>query len=320
MRRVLPSLLALALACRDDPPASREAAPASSASKPSIAATAVACSPDHAALHRERYAGFCVDPQLVGEHELATIGGPATRGKPDAAVQFTIDGMGLQVFPERFATDPETIRSEVQDEIDKQRAIAEANGERAPDRFVLAIDRRVAMRVVHATGVALVEAGLPTGTIALASKERTPPAVHPEIYAKLAPRYFGEELDMRVLEVSRALDPLVAGCPALDEAFSAAKLVANDQQCTALTNALPDAFVACGCPETEPEIMTWVQLAANGEADKPLVQLLPIELAIATSAGEITATTWGEFVTAHANSLARIEVIRPLPSAPPPAG
>jgi hypothetical protein len=276
---------------------------------------ASACEPDHAAAHRQRYAGFCVDARAVtGILELATIGGPATHGKPPEGIEFTLGPIGLEDSAERSVTDAAGIREVVHDAVAVSRAIAEDKGKPAPDQFVLVIDSRASMSWVDRTARALVEVGFTRGHLALASSERTPPPVHPDIYARIVEQIKGERPDEIGLVAAGALERLVGGCTSADSLFRSLQDVPPDQRCTVLMKGLPDAFVECGCPATEPEIMTWVQLTSTGAADAPLQRFVTVEFVSAPDAPPRADGTWGEFVTAHADGLARIEI----PPVPPP--
>lgn len=305
MRAASVLLASLLFGCSDDAPSSTSTpAGRSDADAPHVDA-AKGCAPGHAAAHRERYAGLCRGDVELASDRLAPIQGSASDGSALEGVRIVVTTVGVD-SPGTPAIAPAEIEAEVARQIGSAQQKAADEGKPPPTRFVLEIDREAPMTVVDDTARALIAAGFAEGVFALAADEPSPAPVHPEIHRRLAPTIEGLDPADRATTIAREIEKLVGDCTAVAEAFSLVATHAPHERCKALTNALPDAFVACGCPATEPEIMTLIQVVYG--MDTRYVHAQPVRLVLSPTPFDREEKLWGELVASRGNGLAKLEI------------
>lgn len=278
----LASLLLLA-ACREDAPTPVAAPPTTTSAKE--------CGPTWATAHRERWAGVCTAPSLVDSTRLATSAGAVPTDDPEGMyIRIGPDGVGPgEALPFAAKTYAERLR----EEIEKSRQMAEGKGEPWAGRFVLDIDRDAPLAVVDWVARALVAEKVEQGWIAFASDRRTKAPVHPELYARMKAQIETARPEERAMHAARAIEPIAAKCKPVNAAFASLAAMPGDERCEVLLARLADAFVECGCPDTEPEIMTWVQMLF-GPADVPRAAYRELRVVIDPSLPARADVTWGE--------------------------
>jgi len=242
---------------------------------------------------------------------LATVGWDAAQtdfpeGLP---IRITATGVAINLDPEPF--DEDRFRAALREQIDKSKAMADAKGEPWTNRLVLAIDRDAKMAVVdRAVRVAIAEK-LDQAVLVLASaNRRTPAAVHPALYEAQRTALEKVPPTERAMHVARTLETLVAQCEPARDVFKAIAMVSPTERCPTMTNGLADAFVKCGCPAVEAEIMTSVQVL-GGPVDTPILLAHPVRLVADPAIGP-RPETWAQFVAEHREPIAELRV--------PPAG
>ena len=262
------SVAVFVMACTGDAPT----VTTSAASEPGRApepATAKACGPAQQEDLSRSLVGTCTEPSTILVPPLATATwAPVAELEPVGVhVVITPDGVGFG-GNDPVAWSAEEFRVRLQEDLDKSREMQEAKGETFTPRFVLAIHRDARLSAIDPVLRELAAAKVDRGFLALASgtRPRTSPPRHPTIYAGYVAELESRDPTERAVYAARKMEPLAKRCPALEVAFRNAATTDGPSRCETLMAAAAAAIVECGCPEYEPELVSWLQVLA-GPAD-----------------------------------------------------
>jgi hypothetical protein len=288
----LASLLAMIVtACTSDAPVSATAA----APEP---ATARECGPAQQEDLTRALVGTCTEPSLLETKPLAiATWAPVAELEPDGfAVMITPDGIGISGNVPA-AWNELDFRAQLRNANEKARQIAEATGKTFTPRFVLAIHRDTRLSAVDPVLHALATEKVDRGFLAFASgtRPRTSPPRHPELYAAYVADVESQDAFERAAYLAKKLEPLAVRCPALQVGFHAVAATDGPSRCATLMTAAASAIVECGCPEYEPELVSWLQVMV-GPADAAHLHVDAVELAPTKAIEADAATTWGTFI------------------------
>jgi hypothetical protein len=287
-------------ACTPDAPAPSSASASAPAPEP---ATAKQCGPAQLDDLRRSLVGTCATPSLIDVAPLAiAMWAPVAELEPVGVhVLVTPDGVGVGGEPK--AWDEPDFRTRVREDLATARDMWDDEAGSFTPRFVLAIHRDTHLADVAPVLRALVAENVDRGFLAFGSgsRPRTSPPRHPEIYKSyLAEIESVGAASERATYLARKVEPLAEKCPALARGFENAATTEGPQRCEKLMRDAADAIIGCGCPDYEPELVSWLQILV-GPADAAHLHIDAIELAPATAvpAGAQAPkpnTTWGAYV------------------------
>jgi len=274
MARLASLFTVFVTACTSDAPASATAAAPEHA-------TAKECGPVQQEDLRRALVGTCTEPSTILVPPLATaMWEPAAELEPHGfQVVISPDGVALAGSMPAAWNEPD-FRVRVRDELEKAGQMAEGKGETFTPRFVLAIDRNTPLSDIDPVLRALVAEKIDRGFLAFASgtRPRTSSPRHPVLYASALAELERQDPFARASFVANKLEPFALRCPALQQGFQNVATTDGPTRCETLMTEAAAAIVECGCPDFEPELVSWLQVLA-GPADEAHLHVDAIELA-----------------------------------------
>jgi len=247
-------------------------------------------------LEQELLAQCAVTPQVLELDVPPLPWKAAPSAMPDDALRIDVGPQGLKLggwgdpvsfteLPARFAGERERVIE-----------MAVANGRPRPADWVLSIEANTTRLGVAVVLQTLVDAGLPSGQLRLATDPTEPLPVprDPKLLAELATKLNTAEPGQKAMLFADELQKVMPACPAAEKAFSVAATDDPAERCAMLARDLSKALVGCGCAK-ELEIMTL--LYAISVSPEPPTRLgTSVTVMLDPTAEPLPGETWSQVV------------------------
>ena len=263
-------------------------------------ATANACGPAEVEELRTLLVGTCTEPGLFDTRTLAIApweptGASEADGIP---IHLTTAGVGIGFDPQ--PSEPESFPTHLRVELEQARARARALDEPFEPRFVLAIRPDVPLAMVDGVVRTLAAEKLDRGVLVFASgtRPRASPARHPELYARHVAELEATDPSERARFMALQIEPYAQRCAGLQRSFENVATLPATSRCERLMPDVAQALVDCGCPEWQPELVSWLQVMV-GPADAPHLHVEPVALAPIDPRPAKRTATWAELVASQ---------------------
>jgi hypothetical protein len=254
------------------------------------------CGPERVEENEKLLVTACTEPSLADVRTLAVATWPATDSvaTTDLYIRIGIDGIAL-AGGAPSPLDDEAFRAELRSA--REGLSRFASGEGTAMQFTLAIERETRLRDVDRVVRVLAADGLVNGVLVLASGTlpRSAAPRHPELYERYSKEVLDADPSERATTIARRVEPLAARCAPIANAFESVAADDPSNRCERLMHAAAEGLVTCGCPEWEPELVSWLQVLV-GPADAPRMHVDRIQLADTSPIVAKPDTTWGALV------------------------